>query len=128
MLRQLQPVIRRKGLEPYSRTAPLSRFQADSSGGGTFWGARGPSVHSAEDLLNRCGQLRMTLPESRLQHSGHRTRIEVFTMRKDTPSGLLERVMPAAGAIQPARLCCPGTNYLERGSTEPSERRYQTRP
>ena len=40
-------------------------------------------------------------------------------MRKDTPSGLLERVMPAAGVIQSARLGCPGTNYSERGSTEP---------
>jgi len=49
-------------------------------------------------------------------------------MRKDTPSVLLERVMPAAGVIQSARLGCPGTNYSERGSTEPSERRHQTRP
>ena len=60
----------------------------------------------AQDALNRCGQSRITLTESRLQHSGHRTRIEVFTMRKDTPSGLLERVMPAAGAhtVGPALL------------------------
>jgi len=127
MLWQLQPVIRRKCLEPYSRTAPLSRFQAVNSGSGVS-GEPEPSALGTEDTLNRCGQSRITLTESRLQHSGHRTRIEVFTMRKDTPSGLLERVMPAAGAIQSARLCCPGTNYSERGSTEPSKRRDQTRP
>ncbi|WP_210386487.1 hypothetical protein, partial [Corynebacterium sp. HMSC30G07] len=51
-----------------------------------FWAARGPSVLSTEDTLNRCGQVRVTLPESWLQHSGHRIRIEVFTMRKGAAS------------------------------------------
>jgi len=36
--------------------------------------------------------------------------------------------MDAAGAVQSARLGCPGTSYLEPGSTEPSERRNQIRP
>ena len=49
-------------------------------------------------------------------------------MQRHRLSRLLARLMDAAGAVQSARLGCPGTNYLERGSIEPSERWYQNRP